>query len=113
VAVGTRANLAVVKTPAGMAFWDLHSWRKARTDLIIKNAEHVTLSAGNVSLTCNGAPTNSTCTASPSSVALNGTRKFTIHLLSPKNVNLGTFTVVFTGKLATLTHTANVTLTVK
>jgi Putative Ig domain len=69
--------------------------------------------AGNVSLTCSGAPPNSTCTASPGSVALNGTSKFTIHLLPPKNVDLGTFTVVFSGKFATLTHTANVTLTVK
>jgi hypothetical protein len=68
---------------------------------------------GNVSLTCSGAPPNCTCTASPSSVALNGTSSVTIHFTAPKNVDLGTFTPSFTGNLATLTHSASVSLTVK
>jgi hypothetical protein len=68
---------------------------------------------GDVSLACSGAPPNSTCTVSPSSVALAGTSTVTIHFSAPKNVDLGTFTPSFTGNLATLTHSTSVNLTVK
>jgi hypothetical protein len=68
---------------------------------------------GDVSLSCSGAPPNSTCTVSPSSVALNGTSTVTIQFSAPKNVDLGTFTLSFTGNLATLTHSKSVTLNVK
>jgi hypothetical protein len=68
---------------------------------------------GNVSVSCSGAPPNSTCTASPSSVTLNGTSTFTIDLTIPRSGDHGTFTLKFAGGLATLTHSASVSLTVK
>jgi hypothetical protein len=68
---------------------------------------------GNVSLTCSGGPPNSTCTVSPSSVALSGTSAAKVVLTTPKNVDHGTFTLTFTGNLATLTHSASVNLTVQ
>jgi hypothetical protein len=53
----------------------------------------------------------------PSSVALNGATTVTatvaIDMTPPKNVDHGTFNVVFTGTLGTVTHTAGVSLTVR
>src|SRR5260370_9471703 len=73
--------------------------------------------AGNVAPSCAGAPPNSTCVITPSSVALNGATTVTatvaIDMTPPKNVDHGTFNVVFTGTLGTVTHTAGVSLTVR
>ncbi|MBV8116035.1 MAG: immunoglobulin domain-containing protein, partial [Silvibacterium sp.] len=68
---------------------------------------------GNVALTCSGGPPNSKCTINPSTKALNGTATVAITLMPPMNVNLGTFTLTFTGSLDGIMHSANVTLTVK
>jgi len=68
---------------------------------------------GNVSLSCSGGPPNSTCTISPSSVMLTGTASAKVTLFAPMKVNKGTFTLTFTGTLASLTHSTNVSLTVK
>jgi hypothetical protein len=68
---------------------------------------------GNVTLSCSGGPPNSTCAISPSSVMLNGTAKATVSFSPAKNVNHGTFTLTFTGKLGNLSHSTNVSLTVK
>jgi len=76
--------------------------------------------SGSVSLGCSGAPPNSTCTVSPSSVSLPGTTKATVSLVARKNVNLGTWTLTFTGTYGSgnpgtggLTHSTKVSLTVK
>ena len=77
---------------------------------------------GNVNLTCNGAPANSTCTVSPSVVDLSGSGLIstTVALNTAMNVNHGTFTLTFTGTLGSgnaatggLTRSTNVSLTVK
>ena len=68
---------------------------------------------GNVALSCSGAPAHSTCTVSPSTVMLNGMVKTTVTLNASMSVNHGTFTLTFTGKLGTITHSVPVTLTVK
>jgi hypothetical protein len=71
---------------------------------------------GSVSLSCSGAPANSTCNITPSVDNLQ--RKpvcSTVTLSANKNVNHGTFTLTFTGTYGNgaLTHKTNVTLTVK
>ena len=71
---------------------------------------------GSVALSCSGAPPNSTCTVSPSADNLQGAPITSIVTLSAsQNVNHGTFTLTFTGKLAggTLTRSTTVQLTVK
>ncbi len=77
---------------------------------------------GNVSLTCSGAPANSTCSISPSVVSLSGSGSLstTVTLNSAMNVNHGTSTLTFTGILGSgnpatggLTRSINVSLTVK
>ena len=77
---------------------------------------------GNVNLTCSGAPTNSTCTISPSVINLSGSSSIstTVALNTAMNVNHGTFTLTFTGTLGSgnpatggLTRKTNVSLTVK
>jgi hypothetical protein len=70
------------------------------------------VAAANSPATCLGPP-NSTCAISPSSVMLSGSATSKVTLLASKNVNHGTFTLTFTGTLGNLTHTINVSLTVK
>ena len=64
---------------------------------------------GNVSLSCSGNPTGSTCTVSPSSVMLNGTATTTVS----RSNNHGTFTLTFTGTLGNISHSTQVSLSVK
>lgn len=68
---------------------------------------------GNVALSCSGAPAHSTCTVSPSPLMLNGTAKTMVTLNASMSVNHGTFTLIFTGNIGTLTHSVPVSLTVK
>jgi sugar lactone lactonase YvrE len=67
--------------------------------------------AGNVAVTCSGGPPKSTCTVTPGSVMLNGKASGAVTLAPGKNV--GTFTLTFSGSLAGIKHSANVTLTIK
>lgn len=67
---------------------------------------------GNVALTCSGGPPNSACTVM-SLVTLGNAGTATIELDPRMNVNHGTFTITFTGTLGSLTHTTQVSLTVK
>jgi hypothetical protein len=77
--------------------------------------------SGTVSLGCAGAPANSTCAISSSSVTLSGSaaKTSTATIATSKSTPAGSYTLTFTGtygsgKPATggLTHTANVTLSV-
>jgi len=70
---------------------------------------------GNVSLSCSGNPQNSTCSISPSVVALGGTVSSTVTLSPNKNCTHGTFTLIFTGRFGNgaIVHSTSVTLTVK
>jgi hypothetical protein len=68
---------------------------------------------GNVSLGCTGNPPHSTCTISPNPVTLNGTATTTVKLSPSRQANHGTFTLTFTGSLGSITHSAQVKLTVK
>jgi hypothetical protein len=71
---------------------------------------------GTISLACSGGPPNSTCTVSPSSIALAGSAKTatgTVSLLPPKNVDHGTFSLTFTASDGALIHAVTVSLTVK
>ena len=71
---------------------------------------------GTIALSCNGLPVNSTCSVSPSTDNLQGVAvSSTVTLFANKNVNHGTFTLTFTGKLVggNLTHSTAVQLTVK
>jgi hypothetical protein len=54
---------------------------------------------GNVVLTCSGGPPNSMCAVTPKTVMLNGKANATVTLTPAKNVNLGRFTLTFTGSL--------------
>lgn len=69
--------------------------------------------SGNVALSCSGRPPHSSCTVSPGSVALGGTATAKVTLFPSQRVNHGTFTLMFTGNLGTLSHSTNVSLTVK
>jgi hypothetical protein len=72
--------------------------------------------SGMVTLSCSGAPPNSTCTVSPSTASLQGSAvQSTVTLFANKNVNHGTFTLTISATLAGqgLTHSTTVQLTVK
>jgi hypothetical protein len=67
-----------------------------------------------VALTCSGGPANTTCAVSPSSVNLAGgtaTTKATVSL--PNGVNVGTYTITFTGGFGSATRSTTASLTVK
>jgi len=71
---------------------------------------------GTMTLSCSGAPPNSTCTVSPSPANLQGAPiQSTVTLSANMNVNHGTFTLTINGTLvgAGLTHSTTVQLTVK
>jgi X-X-X-Leu-X-X-Gly heptad repeat protein len=69
---------------------------------------------GTIALSCAGPPVNSTCSMSPSTVALQGTAvTSTVTLFANMNVNHGTFTLTFTASGGNLTHSTTVQLTVK
>lgn len=72
---------------------------------------------GNVGVTCAGGPPHSTCTISPNLLTLNGTSTAiaTIELIPPKNVDHGTFTLVFTATPSGggVSHSTPVSLKVK
>jgi hypothetical protein len=67
---------------------------------------------GNVALSCIGAPLHSTCMVT-SPVMLNGAAKITVTLSASKQVNHGTFILTFTGTQGSISHSTNVSLTVK
>jgi hypothetical protein len=72
--------------------------------------------SGSVTLSCSGAPANSTCSISPSVDQLQGSPiSSTVTLNANKNVNHGTFTLTFTGTYGSggLVHSTSVILTVK
>lgn len=68
-----------------------------------------------VSLSCSGAPPNSTCSLSPQSVTLNGVSSSTSQLTVTTTANTpkGTFTITISGSLGNLSHSTTVILTVK
>jgi len=71
---------------------------------------------GSVTLSCSGAPANSTCSISPSVDNLQGQPiKSVVTLMANKNVTHGTFTLTFIGTYGNgaIVHQASVTLTVK
>jgi hypothetical protein len=71
---------------------------------------------GTMTLSCSGAPPNSTCAVSPSPANLQGAPiQSTVTLSANKNVNHGTFTLTISGTLvgAGLTHSTTVQLTIK
>lgn len=67
-----------------------------------------------VALGCSGVPANTTCSVSPASVTLNGSSASTAQLTitTTGKTPFGTFNVVVSGSLGTLTHSTTVTLTV-
>jgi hypothetical protein len=67
---------------------------------------------GTVTLTCADVIVGSTCTITPSSVTLTGTKHATVKVSVPWNGHEGSFTLTFTGTSGTLVHAANVTLKV-
>jgi hypothetical protein len=70
---------------------------------------------GNVALSCSGGPPHSTCSVSPTSVALSGssTANVSLTLNTPMNVNLGTFKLTITAKSGADVHAQTVSVTVK
>ncbi|HEY2547198.1 MAG TPA: MBG domain-containing protein, partial [Candidatus Acidoferrum sp.] len=70
---------------------------------------------GSVALSCSGAPPNSTCAISPSTVGVPGSVSPTVTLSPNKSVSHGTFTLTISGTLvgSSLTHSAAVQLTVQ
>jgi hypothetical protein len=70
---------------------------------------------GSVALSCSGAPPNSTCAISPSTVGVPGSVSPTVTLSPNKSVTHGTFTLTISGTLvgSSLTHSATVQLTVQ
>ena len=69
---------------------------------------------GSISLSCSGAPTNTTCSVSPGSVTLNGasSAQATVTVNVGKNTTTGTRTLTLTGISGSVTHSTRVSLTV-
>ena len=67
---------------------------------------------GTVTLNCADGVPGSTCTITPSSVTLTGTRHATVQVVVPRTAPDGSFTLAFTGTSGTLVHAASVTLKV-
>jgi hypothetical protein len=69
---------------------------------------------GNISLSCSGAPTNTTCSVSPSQVTMNGTNsaQATVTVTAAKNATNGTRTLTLQGTSGSVTHSTTVSLTV-
>jgi hypothetical protein len=104
---GNFGTFTISATPSSQT---ISSGHKASYTITLKSLGGLT---GNVALSCNGAPLRSTCAVTPSSVMLNGTATVTVTLSASQSVNHGKFTLTFTGKLGTLTHSTSVSLTVK
>jgi hypothetical protein len=70
---------------------------------------------GNVSLTCSGAPSNGSCTISPSTVTLDGTdpASATVTVTVNHNAGTGTRTLTFKGTSGATTHSTTATLIIK
>jgi Abnormal spindle-like microcephaly-assoc'd, ASPM-SPD-2-Hydin len=74
---------------------------------------------GTVALNCSGVPPEGSCTISPTSVSLNGTMTSTVIVTSTttgkgkKGTPKGTYMLTLTGNFGTLSHSTQVTLTVK
>ena len=69
---------------------------------------------GNIPLSCSGAPSNTTCSVSPSQVTLNGTSSVqaTVTVTAAKNATSGTRTLTLQGTSGSVTHSITVSLTV-
>jgi Big-like domain-containing protein/putative Ig domain-containing protein len=107
---GVTQSVGDFTISASPASQTISSGKSAFYTLLVTSVGGLT---GNVSLSCSAGPPNATCTVSPSSVMLNGSATAKITLLTSKNVNHGTFTLTFTGVLGNLTHSTDVSLTVK
>jgi hypothetical protein len=68
-----------------------------------------------VNLTCTGKPTNSSCSVSPSSVALDGTHSqmATLTITTTSHTFTGMFTLAAKGAFHDVVHSADITLTVQ
>ena len=103
----TVRDFTISATPASQTISSGHT---ASYTVKLTSLEGLT---GNVALACGGAPAHSTCTITPGSIMLNGSAQLTVNLLASQSVNHGTFTLTFTGVLDGISHSTNVTLTVK
>jgi len=68
-----------------------------------------------ISLTCTGAPANSTCSVSPNSVTLDGTNNgsATVTLQTTSSTPTGTFTITIKGAFVPLQHPVSIKVTVQ
>jgi hypothetical protein len=70
--------------------------------------------SGNVSLSCNGAPGNTTCSISPNQVTWNGVNsaQASVTVTVSKHATVGTYTLTLKGTSGSITHSTTVTLTI-
>jgi hypothetical protein len=111
-ATSVQVNVGDFSITASPASQTISSGHKAVYTITVTPIGGLT---GNVTLSCAGNPTNSTCSISPSLVMLGGTVKSTVTLSPNKNCTHGTFTLTFTGSYGNgiLVRSTRVTLTVK
>jgi Bacterial Ig-like domain (group 3) len=104
-------DFSITATPSAQT---ISSGHQATYSVILTPINGLT---GTIALSCSGAPSNSTCSVSPSTDNLQGNAvTSTVTLFANKNVNHGSFTLTFTGVLEggyNLTHSTTVQITVK
>jgi hypothetical protein len=101
-------DFSVSDSPASLTISRGHSGTSTLT------VKPVLAYGGNVSLSCSGAPANTTCTLSPTQVSLSGSSaNATVTIHANQRATTGTYAITVKGASGTISHTTTLALTVQ